>query len=233
MANKGKGWYRESRRHALAARGVKTKREVKTEQYRFDPDAIQSKEPITTCTSCGRKYTKRNFSDDCPACRHVDKIIREEWFDEKPKKYKQQTLQSEVEKYFSITDTGTSLNDVLKNPDYQLREKHRIGKVVYMTPSEYRQKCRETYGKGAHKFTEDWKLERLRKYIASGNKMPLPILDYWRGNDAQEGWHRSIIADELGLKKMPVLVVRDATDEEWLSFMRKNYPERLKYYGKG
>ena len=52
----------------------------------------------------------------------------------------------------------------------------------------------------------------IKKYVdlyydktKKGSKMPLPVLDF-EGNN-QEGRHRAMVAEKLGLKKMPVLIV--------------------------
>ena len=119
----------------------------------------------------------------------------------------------------------------MRDPDYQLRSKRRIGEIVYMSPSEYREKCQEIFIKidGVRRVSnENQSLEYLESSLKDGIKMKLPSLDYYTSN--QEGWHRSVVADRLGLEKIPVLVVRRATHDEWLEHMQKNHPDELKHY---
>ncbi len=49
-------------------------------------------------------------------------------------------------------------------------------------------------------------VKEYKQRTLEGSKMPIPVLDY--SNMSQEGRHRSIVAMELGVEKMPVLVVR-------------------------
>lgn len=115
--------------------------------------------------------------------------------------------------------------DMVKNPDYFLKEKGRKLEVKMMTPDEYireaakvltardgtlttyadliRQRGMSPYG---NKNVQD-----LQEKLFKGVKLDMPHLDYdWNG---QEGIHRAIAAKWLGLEKIPVTVVNRVQNE--------------------
>jgi len=49
-------------------------------------------------------------------------------------------------------------------------------------------------------------LERLKAIVQKGCKLPMPVLDYV--GRVQEGRHRAVLAEELGIDRIPVLVVQ-------------------------
>jgi len=68
-----KGWKGDSYRHSLSSRGIPNARqEVKTYQARFNPEVHNLNPPVTECPTCGSKFTKRGFSDECPQCEYID-----------------------------------------------------------------------------------------------------------------------------------------------------------------
>ena len=127
--------------------------------------------------------------------------------------------------YFTDKTGYPSYEEWRNNPDYILRTRQITCKVEQMTPEHYLQECDKL---GATSTGISPSL--VQEYTArarSGEKMPLPILDYYRRE--QEGRHRARVAQELGLKKMPVLVIKKVSQHQWETFMKKKYPEIYQY----
>ena len=106
------------------------------------------------------------------------------------------------------TDIGY-YDEMLKNPERARRVRWVDVRIVWMTPKEYLQECARMQGTSLQRQYEmisRQNIERLKAYIQSGGKLPLPILDYDRKE--QEGRHRAVLAEELGIPKIPVVVVR-------------------------
>ena len=122
---------------------------------------------------------------------------------------------------------------MLKNPNYFKKDKGKKCKIVYMSPDQYMKEVAKQQ-KTSMMFQYEVpvmqsKLQRIRDYIKAGNKLPLLYIENTEHCHTQEGRHRAIVAKELGLKKIPVLVVTEMSVPEWESFMKKNYPEVWKY----
>ena len=117
--------------------------------------------------------------------------------------------------------------DKISQKEYYKINKNVEGDVVYMSPDEYI----DTAARGQYeeqkrinpKITyEEFKsdiegrrvskesLDKIRNAIKEGKKINIPHLEYTEeGLVGQEGYHRAIVAKELGLKQMPVLLVRE------------------------
>ena len=105
---------------------------------------------------------------------------------------------------FTTKTTGTSYYD-----DYLNGEKHG-GRVCEMSPAEYLKRC-------AYQVFDDATIEstlaaidesNVKKYaeqMKSGTKFDMPYLNFMSGQ--QEGRHRAAAAMQLGINKIPVLVV--------------------------
>lgn len=117
--------------------------------------------------------------------------------------------------------------------DYFRDNKGLVFEVVWMTPEEYLLKSYEIHKEVTRRYMsagnrilitenraalqmsfEDYirnvinsdLIEEYKERTLEGSKMPIPVLDY--SNMSQEGRHRSIVAMELDVEKIPVLVVR-------------------------
>jgi len=116
--------------------------------------------------------------------------------------------------YFDTTSTDMSYYDgLMKNPAYYLKSKGVVGKITIMSPDEYMYHCAKSRSKPstiAHErrmISEEHK-DNLKKWQRAGNKFPLPVVDY--EYHEQEGRHRVMVAEDMGMDEIPVLVVRPA-----------------------
>lgn len=116
-------------------------------------------------------------------------------------------------------ETETELDNLISNKPYEgggnykdLKEyfakvKGMIGEVVYMAPDEYLSKI-------PYQPRSQTSIDYMKKKIKSGEKLPMPYLDYsGPGRVSQEGRNRSYLAKELGIEKIPVLVVKNYKDD--------------------
>lgn len=131
---------------------------------------------------------------------------------------------------FDITTTGMSYYDAMLHKEYIAgnrdpveyfkTNKGLVFEIVWMSPTQY---LEESY-KIHRKFSIDYGIPQItfetylktnidpdliNEYVQrtlEGSKMPMPVLDY--DKLTQEGRHRAVVAKELGVEKIPVLVVR-------------------------
>ena len=96
--------------------------------------------------------------------------------------------------------------------------------VVSMSPSQYIQQAADERAR-AEKTTSEYEIKKRREAgeekIASiaadmeaGVQFAAPSLDYSEGGFSQDGLHRAMAAERLGLRTMPVSVVREAANME-------------------
>jgi hypothetical protein len=142
------------------------------------------------------------------------------------------------DKYFNNKKTGMPLYDDVLNQGggegYQYWYKGYDGAVVYMSPDEYLNKTEKgfskDYGAGAignmgwfSKKAQDAIVDAIKK----GDKIDMPMLDYSRKDFGQEGRHRAVVARALGVKEMPVFIMRRVTPEEKIKRMTKIIEEAI------
>ena len=115
---------------------------------------------------------------------------------------------------FDTHTTGMSFyDDIINDPEYMRKNKNLIGKIVYMSPTEYFIEVGKIFNNNANKQIEQTKrdtstIEFLKKVITIyKKKFPLPFIDY--ANNGQEGRHRMYTAAMLTSwdTKFPVLVI--------------------------
>lgn len=105
--------------------------------------------------------------------------------------------------YDALLDTSPlEINPAKTIKQYYAEVKGKVGNVVYMSPDEYLSKIPKD---------EPYKpsIERMKGWISEGKKIEMPMLDYSGGGFTQEGRNRAYLAKELGIPKMPVLIVND------------------------
>jgi hypothetical protein len=121
---------------------------------------------------------------------------------------------------FRTDKTGFSFYDSLipghKDNDYFRDRKNLVGKIVMMSPGKYVDECIK------HGFNHDVNPDNVRKsregqldkegdkhelleLMRKGEKWWMPFLNY--AQRGQEGLHRAVLAERLGLAEIPVLVV--------------------------
>ena len=133
-------------------------------------------------------------------------------------------------KVFSTTDTGLSYyNDMMRDPVYFLRDKGMEAKVVRMSPNQYLVKSAEIRGVSLQhelRIVNKADVEKYSIMMSHGIVFDLPVLDYV-GRD-QEGRHRVLAAKKLGIKSIPVFVVKKASKAKIKkavdAYMKKMYP---------
>jgi hypothetical protein len=127
------------------------------------------------------------------------------------------TESEDVWKYFHKETDMPMYDEMIDNPDYYRNKKNRDSKIVIMTPEEYWDECAKIHKKTPESqsaICDKDTVDRIIKSIKeTGSKMYLPSLDYATSN--QEGRHRAMISKQLGLKKIPVLVVNKVDKEKY------------------
>jgi len=118
---------------------------------------------------------------------------------------------------FSTEPNTPNQMDMLKDPEYMAKKKGMVGSVEWMSPEDYIERCVRGFksigSKGLVQQGRDPKL--IKKYaqdMQRGDVFPILELDY-RDGFAQEGLHRAMAAEMLGVEKVPVWVTR--TSPEW------------------
>ena len=118
-------------------------------------------------------------------------------------------------KGFSTTSTGMSYYDDFlteSGASYMLKAKGLKAYIAEMSPKEYLTRCakeifRSTIENQVIALSKD-NLPKYKQLMQSGTKFDMPVLNY--ANTTQEGRHRAYVANELGIKKIPVLIVEEA-----------------------
>lgn len=98
-------------------------------------------------------------------------------------------------------------DNMMNKPAYHKRAKGMTFKIVYMSPDEYLTRCARMFNTPfKYRMIESQLVEKYKKRVLNGSKMPLPVID--EKEQSQEGRHRAMVAKELGVKRMPVLIVQ-------------------------
>ena len=86
--------------------------------------------------------------------------------------------------------------------EYMKEAKKLVGAIFYMTPQEYLDRI-------PHSEATPSSIEYMKSKIERGEKLPMPWLDYSGSRLSQEGRNRAYLAKELGIEKIPVLVITE------------------------
>lgn len=101
-------------------------------------------------------------------------------------------------------------DDIINYPDYMRENKGVCGVIEYMSPEEYLSICYEYQG---DTFVVDKEAyDKLLEAVKNGAEIDMPVLDFRDGYFFQEGRHRAVLAKDLGVDKIPVLVVNNCED---------------------
>ena len=118
---------------------------------------------------------------------------------------------------FSTEPNTPNQMDMMKDPEYMSKKKGMVGEIVWMSPSDYIDRCVEGFKRinepGRVRQGRDPKLvKQYAQEMQKGDKFPMLELDY-RGGFGQEGLHRAMAAEMIGVNKVPVYIMR--TSPEW------------------
>ena len=115
-------------------------------------------------------------------------------------------------KYFKKSTELPFFDNMMENPDYFKRAKGMTFHIASMSPRDYLIECAKAGNTSLDRQIEITSIKLVKEYAdrtLSGSKMPLPYIQYDSdGYVSQEGRHRALVAEQLGLKKMPVLIIK-------------------------
>lgn len=126
---------------------------------------------------------------------------------------------------FSLDPVTPNQMDMIKDPEYMAKKKGMVGKIEWMSPEDYIERC----VRGFKSIGEPGEVQRgrnpdlIKKYaqdMKKGDKFPMLELDY-RGGFGQEGLHRAMAAKAIGVEKVPVFVTKESPE-----FAEKRNAER-------
>ena len=108
-------------------------------------------------------------------------------------------------------DTGEYRQDYLLNPEYAKQKGYNEVYIAEMTPDEYMHACAKYIFQSpiedAYAGIENPEnTHKYAKMMKDGTKFNMPYIDI--KNMAQEGRHRALAAKELGINKIPVLILK-------------------------
>ena len=116
--------------------------------------------------------------------------------------------------YIDTSTTGVSYyNDLIPGSKYHAYmkiAKGLSGEIVMMSPDKYISECAKKIFKvpveNVLRGLSDENIDEYAKKMKSGTKFYMPYLNYTTNN--QEGRHRVLALKKLGVKSLPVLVVK-------------------------
>ena len=108
--------------------------------------------------------------------------------------------------------------EIMANPDYWREKKGVVGGVQWMTPTQYIQACEVGFRRSSEEglVRGGRNPELIKKYgfdMKRGDKFPMLELDYRDDYFGQEGLHRAMAAEEIGVKKLPVFIMKDSPEK--------------------
>ena len=115
-------------------------------------------------------------------------------------------------------DSGTM--PLLKDREYWHDWKATVWEIEWMSPSEYIERCITGFknhgGVGAVRRgrEEDPRIADFAAQMQQGVKFGMPYLDYRRNGFTQEGLHRAMAAEKIGVRNIPVLMIYSRPEKE-------------------
>ncbi len=112
--------------------------------------------------------------------------------------------------YDAMLGKGEIVGKFRGDPKGYFRSKGIDFDIKCITPDDYFIEVAKFHGKTPELekrfgILRDW-VEDYKNLVLKCSPMPLPVLDY--KDKIQEGRHRTMVALELGIKKIPVLIVK-------------------------
>lgn len=122
-------------------------------------------------------------------------------------------VQKDIQAFDTTTTDMSFYDQLMKKPEYFAKEKGRKGKIVYMTPDEYLAKVEKGFDTTGPFYASPELVGKYAEAMKKGDKFPTLMLEYGKTGEKtsfrQEGIHRATAAKQVGIKKVPVLVVED------------------------
>jgi len=108
--------------------------------------------------------------------------------------------------------------EIMANPDYWREKKGVVGGVQWMSPTEYIRACELGFRRNGTTglIRQGRNAELIKQYandMKRGDKFPMLELDYRNDYFGQEGLHRAMAAESIGVKKVPVFIMKDSPEK--------------------
>lgn len=114
----------------------------------------------------------------------------------------------------------------LKHPLYFMIEKRKSHRLNHISPKQYIYKIAHGFGGLSYQDVVDSgavSKDNVKKYaeaMKSGEKFPIGY--YTEGSSMQEGRHRALALMELGCEEMPIVVIKDLSNEYVHDFVEEH-----------
>jgi hypothetical protein len=99
-------------------------------------------------------------------------------------------------------------DEMLDDPPYYTKKGLSV-KLESMSPKEYLMACAKIFRSTEaqqRQSVDDKLVDKYYERALNGEKMPVLVMNY--ATEDQNGRHRALVAEKLGLKSIPVLVIR-------------------------
>ena len=116
---------------------------------------------------------------------------------------------------FDTSTTGKQKYDDIMNSPEIYTPLGYTSEIKYMAPSAAISAMAKGQGKSVFQIKKrrekqggDKKVEQFAKDMSTGTKFDMPSMYFAQGGFMQDGYHRLMAAEMLGVKKVPVLIIR-------------------------
>lgn len=128
------------------------------------------------------------------------------------KSFRQYIAESKANIFNTQTSGKPRIDNLIHNAE-RMRADVKIQNVTPARAQELMAKAQGTTGKRAVERREKMpgfreKIDNLKKLIEKGLKLDVPYVEITSSGSTQDGFHRTIAAQELGIKKMPFVVIK-------------------------
>ena len=137
-----------------------------------------------------------------------------------------------VVKYFSQSTNSNYYDSMIKNPSYFKKAKGKKFTIKLMSPDQYMKevaKQQKTSVGFQYERIEPKLVKKYKEMTLAGSPMSMLTIESTEHYTGQEGRHRAMVAKELGVKKVPVMIIEDMKQKEWENYMKKYFPDVWRY----